>query len=79
MANPVTPDGKDTPEYPDDERIDVVVEKAQDAFWAVVAEEFPECTFGDFGPSESFRWDDAATNAVKAWVRNNHPQDEEVD
>lgn len=48
-----------------------VVEEAEDAFWARVAELLPEAKFGDLDPLESHRFSDAARRAVAAWISAN--------
>lgn len=58
---------------PSYERIKGVVTRAQDAFWKIVAEEFPEVKYGDFGPEETFRNDMDSMWAVQLWLRWNHP------
>ena len=55
------------------ERISDVVEKAQEAFWSVVAGEFPEITTGYFSPDASFDFSDACELAIERWVRQNEP------
>lgn len=54
-----------------DARIEKTLEAASDAFWAKVAEAFPEAKHGDFGPEESFAIENAMRDAISMWVRWN--------
>jgi hypothetical protein len=56
-----------------DELLRSVTEKATDAFWNVVVEHFPEAETGDLSPLTTFRFDQAAENAVAEWVWANVP------
>lgn len=51
-----------------EQRITAAAEKAQQAFWSVIAAEFPEATTGDLSPEVSSRLDAAIANAVESWV-----------
>lgn len=48
-----------------------VAGQAQEAFWAVVAQQFPHIKTGDFPPDAQFEFDQACRQAVKSWVRTN--------
>jgi hypothetical protein len=50
-----------------------VVEEALDAFWDVVAENYPLAEAGDLSPLSTVNLDDAAMTAAEEWVRNNVP------
>lgn len=52
-------------------KVDEVIEKAQDAFWKVVAENYPEVKTGDLPPEAVLDFEEASLNAVKAWLRWN--------
>jgi len=52
-------------------KVDEVTEKAQDAFWKVVAENYPEVKTGDLPPEAVLDFEEASQNAVKAWLRWN--------
>lgn len=56
-------------------QLDIFMKKlifeAQDAFWAVVAREFPEITTGDFSPDATLAFDDACEKAVLIWIQSN--------
>lgn len=54
-----------------DKHITQVVETAQLAFWAKVAEAFPSITSGDFPPDASIRFDDQCRRAIELWLRLN--------
>jgi hypothetical protein len=56
-----------------DERTRVVALAAENAFWAAVAEAFPEAEFGDFSPDGAARFAHACHRAVKEWVSCNVP------
>lgn len=55
-------------------RIEDAIEKATEAFWAVIAEEFPEVKTGDVDPLYSMEWDRFVERHVKAWLRGNWPE-----
>lgn len=55
----------------DKQRLSEVIEDAQMAFWAVVADKYPEITTGDFSPQDSIELDDALTKAVISWLDGN--------
>ncbi len=52
-------------------RIEAAVELAQSAFWAKLAEQFPEITSGDFPPGAQIDFDTACLSAAKTWVGGN--------
>lgn len=54
-----------------DERIKSATRKAEDAFWAAVAGEFPEATSGDLDPGAAVSLTQAMERAVRAWVDYN--------
>lgn len=64
----------DFKQLPEDlrERAKAAAEKAQEAFWEQIATAFSECKHGDFGPEETFAWDDAVERAITTWLFNNH-------
>ena len=47
------------------------IERADDAFWAVIAKSFPEAKSGDFDPMATKKWDDACEEAVNQWLHLN--------
>lgn len=53
--------------------LESLVEQASDAFWAVVADRFPDATTGDLSPGRTIAFDNAAAEAVAEWVGNNVP------
>jgi len=55
----------------DKQRLREVIEDAQMAFWAVVAEKYPEITTGDFSPQDSAQLDEALMKAVTSWLDEN--------
>ena len=52
-------------------RITATTDRALEAFWSVVADDFPEAATGDLSPLATFALSDAATSAVTEWVANN--------
>lgn len=52
-------------------KIDRVMDRAQEAFWAEVADGFPEILSGDFPPCAQFTLDAALTQAIRTWYRGN--------
>lgn len=52
-------------------RIREVSEEALLAFWAVVAEKFPEAKSGDFPPDLSYDQSYQARSYIRTWVRDN--------
>jgi hypothetical protein len=51
--------------------IETITDKALDAFWAVIVEEFPTATTGDLSPLATFHLSQAAEAAVREWIANN--------
>jgi len=52
-------------------RISKVMQKAQDAFWAVVAKEFKEVQYGDMDPMQIMKMEDDMMEAINVWLENN--------
>ncbi len=48
-----------------------VASDAQFAFWAIVAERFPEATTGDLSPAMSHKLDCVMGEALTEWIDNN--------
>lgn len=59
------------------ERIRAAVEKAREAFWSAIAEEFPEIRTGDLSPGDTMAMETATNSVVVAWIFGNHPTTEE--
>lgn len=55
-----------------DNRIQVAVAAAEDAFWEEIARRFPECKTGDLSPGTTFKLRAACTEAVQEWTSVNH-------
>lgn len=49
----------------------LVAELAQEAFWAVVAREYPDVKSGDLDPMQTHLFDQACKDMVESWVRLN--------
>jgi len=52
-------------------RVEVAAEKALEAFWAAVVEEFPEITTGDFDPMLEGAMTAEAENWITHWTTVN--------
>ena len=50
-----------------------ITRDAEQAFWKVIAEAYPEITTGDLDPVEAFALMLAMERAVNAWVYENAP------
>jgi hypothetical protein len=48
------------------------MDKAQDAFWAVVAKEFKEVQYGDMDPGQVMKVEDGMMDAINVWLENNY-------
>jgi hypothetical protein len=64
-----------------DENLDVnyddlptVIEVAKDAFFSVIAAEFPACKSGDLSPDAEMAFESACSDVVMAWLRSNAPR-----
>lgn len=55
----------------DQQKITAAVDDAMEAFWASVANSFPEAKTGDLDPGVDTHFSAAADKAVKAWVNSN--------
>lgn len=56
------------------DRILRAIQEADLAYWDKIAKEFPEVKSGDFGPEETFRWNEEMEEAVLVWLSNNFPR-----
>mgnify|MGYP003677132562 CR=1 FL=1 len=54
-------------------RAAVALDHAQDAFWAVMVDHFPEVESGDFDPMHSMRFDEELKCALWFWLYWNLP------
>jgi hypothetical protein len=52
----------------DTKRIKIATQVAMDAFWAKVAEQFPEITTGDLDPGATIDFENASVSAVTRWI-----------
>ena len=50
---------------------DAALEKAEDAFWAAFAAEFPSIKTGDFDPWNSAQFSAACRTAASIWIAEN--------
>jgi hypothetical protein len=48
--------------------VETLTDKALDAFWQVIVEEFPKATTGDLSPLATFHLSQAAEAAVLEWI-----------
>ena len=53
------------------QRISDVADEAMTAFWAVVAERFPEAKTGDFSPTAQFAFEYSCEMAIRKWLYSN--------
>jgi hypothetical protein len=52
----------------EEERIQDAVEEGEEAFWAAVAQVFPEAESGDLDPGTTVQLKQTMERAVRAWV-----------
>ena len=62
----------------DNQKINDAVENAQMAFWAAIAESYPEIKSGDFMPAQQFAFFDACKKAVSHWLEMNSEEEPTV-
>ena len=62
---------------PSKDRIEKAVKNAEFAFWAVIAEEFPEIRKGEVTPWEAMLFDGELQNAVRRWYNDNKDDEPE--
>ena len=55
------------------EQIDKAINEAQNSFWDVIAENFPQITTGDFPPDAHIKFYNDCESAVKVWIFGNEP------
>ncbi len=55
----------------DEKRIQHAISKGEEAFWAAVANEFPEATTGDLSPELVVEMNRILGRVVRAWVDAN--------
>lgn len=55
----------------DNVAIEEHVRAAQEAFWSVIAQRFPEVSTGDLPPEADAAFDDACHRAVWSWLGSN--------
>ena len=55
------------------QKIRTVSSKAQEAFWAVVAKEFPAVKNREWSAEETRDFNEACEQAIYDWVRENYP------
>ncbi len=60
----------------EDERIQEASRKANDAFWEVLAEQFPEINSGDYPPEEAEMFELQCLEVARLWVRLNEDEEE---
>ena len=59
----------------DDERIQEASRKANDAFWEILAEQFPEINSGEYPPEEAEMFDLQCLEVARLWVRLNEEEE----
>ena len=55
------------------DRLDKIVQDAEYAFWAVVAENYDEIRTGDCDPFEAIRFTESLKRQIISWYVNNLP------
>lgn len=63
---------------PDEKRLSEATDKAEQAFWASIAESYPECTTGDLDPWVVHTLTEQMKTAARYWVRYNMPDEGET-
>src|SRR5712692_7311602 len=58
---------------------DEILQKADDAFWAIIAASFPAVEHGDFPPDATWAFMNAQRSAVNYWLYLNHPRNAAAD
>ena len=58
------------------QRIIDAAQRAEDAFWFSVREDFPECTTGDMDPFPAAMFTKVAQQVVMTWVEGNEPAED---
>lgn len=51
--------------------LESLADKALDAFWQVIVDQFPNATSGDLSPGASLALGMAAEEAIREWIANN--------
>jgi len=59
-----------------EKRLKDIRDKAEDAFWEVVARELPEIESGDFSPEETIRMESEMKKWIRLWIKWNTSTDE---
>ncbi len=54
-----------------EQRIEQALVKAEEAFWAAVAAQFPEAKTGDVGPWATMKLTNTMERAIREWVDEN--------
>ena len=49
------------------------LERADQSFWAVIVQHYPQAKSGDFSPEQTMAWSNAMEAAVLGWLSNNYP------
>lgn len=57
------------------ERLKTAVDKAEDAFWESIADDYPECKTGDLDPWTCHKLSEVTLAAARSWVRWNRSDD----
>ncbi len=54
--------------------LSTLTQEAEDAFWQVVVQHYPEATSGDLSPWTSFQFSQVAEQAIAEWIYANVPE-----
>ncbi len=60
---------------PTPEEVRILINRAEEAFWQVIADGFPTATHGDLSIDRTIAFSLIATEAVEEWIDNNVPLD----
>ena len=52
---------------------DQLIKKAEDAFWQVIVDHYPQAKHGDLSPERTVAFSNAAEESVNEWIQNNVP------
>lgn len=55
------------------EQLEKIAQEAEDAFWKVVSDSFPQVKTGDFPPDVSLTFGNQCLRAIGWWLQFNHP------
>lgn len=60
----------------DKKRLNDAIGSAQEAFWSVIADKYPEIKSGDMMPLDLFSFENALEKGVTVWLDTNQEEEE---